>query len=160
MQSECIIATIVLLSAIFFSIATTLPVLRDDRGKKQFRDLLRPDQKERYATIVAERRHIFWMGVSFATIASVIVYLTFYWCSLNGASSLSWGVLAFFFVMHAYYILTPKRAGASITMLDTREQREAWQRVYRGMQVRNYGSMVAAVAIAVVVFGVVPCARR
>ena len=161
MRIECILSMTVLLSAVFFGLAT-LPGISSNNAKKQFQNLLGPAQKERYAAIVAERRKLFRDGSVIGIIVAIVTGGALHLCRPeNGAvSALCWGILAFFFVMQWYYVLSPKQAGTSMTMLTTVEQREAWYRVYRTMQVRSYGSFAAAVVVAVVAFGIVPCMTK
>lgn len=102
---------------------------------------LRPEQAAVYAAIRQERAMIYMWSLGLGLVIGLI-----YLASVSTRTSSKWSQSCLFVaivlgVCHASYVLWPK-SRYMVTTLDTDEQRQAWVRVYRGMQWRQYSGMV------------------
>jgi len=115
---------------------------------------LRPPQLATYNAIHKERATIYLWSLALGFVVG-LAYLALADPSHKSAGR-CWShscafVAVVLVVTHLSYMLWPK-SQYMVQILDSEEQRLAWLRVYRGMQVRQYGGLVLG-AVGLGVFG-------
>lgn len=115
---------------------------------------LQPPQLATYHAIRDERATIYLWSLALG-FAVGLAYLALADPSSKSADrcwSHTCGFVAIVLIVnHIAYMLWPK-SQYMVQILDTEEQRTAWLRVYRGMQVRQYGGLLLG-AVGLGVFG-------
>jgi hypothetical protein len=130
--------------------------------KKAFYETLSPELKARYEGIVMERRTIYLKGYVYGLILSLIIILynkyTAKPTKISKGGNIGVMVGVTLLTNYFYYMLSPK-SDLMVTYLNEEEQRVAWQRIYRTMQVRYHTGLLLGV-VASGFFGASICARE
>ena len=144
---------ILCITGIIFLIANVYVSFNADKTehKNAFYATLTPELKTKYETIVAERRDIYLKGYVYGLILSVILVLgTKYFTKkpkMGRSGNIGAMVGVTLLTNYFYYILTPK-SDLMVTHLDKEEQRLAWQKIYRTMQVRYHSGLILGMVAA------------
>jgi hypothetical protein len=129
---SCYIAFIFLIASLYISLKT------DKEGIiKPFVDKLTTEQKINYNIIRNNRHKIYTNGLMYGFVISIIIGVSLYSIGMykNLIFSICFILSTMLVFSYLYYIITPKKS--IINELDNKEQRDAWFKVYRHMQV-NY----------------------
>ena len=130
----CVIGITFLLSSIY------LAFMRNDKKQKVFSNfykLLDDKQRDTYHSIVSERVMIYTLGVILGLLNGIYFYYRnmkekYVWC----------GVLAIAYVTKLlFYYLYPKKP-LMLYSLTTKEQTDAWARIYETMKHRYRNSLL------------------
>ncbi len=139
--------------AIVFLVANIYTAFITDKaaGKDVFYKTLSQEQVQRYEGIVKERRDIYLKGYGAGIVLAAIFVFMMGKSKKSGLAG--WGIagLAGAIVLltnYFFYILSPK-SDYMVLHLDMESQREAWNNIYRNMQVRYHSGLLLGIASAV-----------
>ena len=128
--------------------------------KQAFYATLTPDLKAKYETIVMERRDICLKGYAYGLLLSAALILGNKYLAkkpkLGRSGNVGVMVGVTLLTNYFYYMLSPK-SDLMVTHLDEEEQRLAWQKIYRTMQVSYHSGLLLGV-VASGFFGASICA--
>ena len=151
----CIIGLVFLIANIYLSIGAD-----KTKHKQSFYDTLTPELKEKYESIIVERRDIYLTGYAFGLILAfgLLFANKFYNKKTKMSRTTNIGMMVGVTLLtnYFYYILTPK-SDLMVTHLDKEEQRLAWQKIYKTMQFNYHIGLVLGI-IASGFFGASVCA--
>jgi len=139
----CSLSSLISIAFIIGMIFMTLTVNKRALSEQLLSQLTHTERNE-YAERVRERQTIYFSGYSLGVALSfAIMYL------MPQYATVSFVAATAFITTYFYYILMPKKP-LIVTQLSSQKARDAWQRVYREMQVGYHGGLalgIAAVAI-------------
>jgi hypothetical protein len=128
--------------------------------KQAFYTTLTPDLKAKYETIVMNRRDIYLKGYAYGLLLSAAIILGNKYLvkkpNLGRGGNVGVMVGVTLLTNYFYYMLSPK-GDLMVTHLDKEEQRLAWQKIYRTMQVSYHSGLLLGV-VASGFFGASICA--
>lgn len=127
---------------------------------QQFIAKLSPENQQRYKNIANERRGIYFMGLLLGFALSMLLLICCRKYFLIGISGSRSGLLCMvaavtLSVNYFYYILSPK-TDWMVLHLKSKQETEAWLKVYRTMQYNYHMGLVLGI-LAVVAFGNALC---
>ena len=106
------------------------PVLKSNLMKQ-----LNKKEQMHYKDIITHRRNIYFQGLFFGLICSIIFIL---YNKLKNKTMILFCALSITFVVnYFYYILYPKKAYL-LSILDTKKENQAWLDIYKSMQFRYH----------------------
>lgn len=144
---------ILCITGIVFLVANVYVSFNADKAehKKAFYETLTPELKTKYETIVAERRDIYLKGYVYGLLLSILLILaTKYFTKkskMGRTGNIGVAVGVTFLTNYFYYMLSPK-SDLMVTHLNEEEQRLAWQKIYRTMQVRYHSGLLLGMVAA------------
>ncbi len=125
--TSCVLAIGFLSASVFITLNTE----KDEKLKKLL-EVLTPPQRVLYEKIRDERRLLYIHGFVLGFVLSLLaIYFTK--TKMNRWGNLCMVGAITFTVSYFYYVLSPKKY-KMITVLDKKEEREAWWEVYKVMQ--------------------------
>ena len=144
-KSSCLISIIFLLSMIYMQIS--MPYV----DKKKFFEILDEKQKEKYTLIKNFRLKLYFVGYLIGLILAIsfiIINLFNNYTKLNPLLMTCFVTSFMFIFQYFYYIIHPK-PDYMVLHLKTKEQKKAWLKIYRSMQLNYHiGFVIGIVAIS------------
>lgn len=140
----CSIAVVFLVANIYVSYFASSPSL-----KKELDATLSPEQREKYSSIVSERRDIYYKGYIYGLILSVVLAL-YARSTMKNMTNAHIACLVGAVTMltnYFYYMLSPK-SEYMVVGLDRKDQREALQAINRHMQVQYHIGLILGILAA------------
>lgn len=148
----CSISLIFIIGMIYFYSATS-----NNYIVNRYREVLSPSLKQRYESIIKERRDISLKGYVLGFVISLLVIAFYKYkcknkCIKKNTFFICMIVCISFLTNYFYYILTPK-SDWMLNHLQSREEIAMWLEVYKEMQ-RNYHMGILLGIIGVAFLGV------
>ena len=132
--------------SIAFLIATIFTIQVDPSIKKDLLKQLTKEEQAHYKDITKMRQTIYFQGLGLGFLLSLLfIYVN---KIKNKSTTLLYAISITFIVNYFYYILYPKDK-YMISILDTKEENEAWLKIYRTMQVRYHIGFLLGLIAAV-----------
>ena len=124
-----------------FLLATLATTFIDYDIKKDLINQLTNEEIELYKKIKKERLLIYYQGLIFGIVLSILYFI------INKDNNMFIGITITFVVNYFYYILYPKSV-YMIEVLNTKEENQAWLKIYRYMQYRYHLSFLLGLIFA------------
>lgn len=151
----CVVGLVFLIANIYLSIAAD-----KTKNKQAFYDTLTPELKEKYESIIVERRNIYFTGYAYGLVLAFALLFANKYNSkkskMSRTTNIGMMVGVTLLTNYFYYMLSPK-SDLMVTHLDKEEQRLAWQKIYKTMQFNYHVGLVLGI-IASGFFGASVCA--
>ena len=136
-HTSCILAGAFILA----SIGTCFLVDKKELGSPYLK-MLSPEKKKKYLNIVKERRNIYLQGFGIGFVVALLALV-----AMNNSKQLKMTklsnictVLAISFTINYFYYTLYPKSDYMVRYLDSRDEREAWLKIYRSMQFSYHAS--------------------
>jgi len=106
---------------------------------KNLEKTLDDQQKKSYKAIVRERRSIYMMGFA------VALLFTLLYTYIGPKEGLFYGSITVFILVHYLFYMIHPKSRFIIEILDKKEQREAWLKVYRKMSLAYHHAFLLSI---------------
>ena len=133
-----------------FLLATLATTFIDYDIKKDLINQLTNEEIELYKKIKKERLLIYYQGLIFGIVLSILYFI------INKDNNMFIGITITFVVNYFYYILYPKSV-YMIEVLNTKEENQAWLKIYRYMQYRYHLSFLLGLIFAYFLYKTLFC---
>lgn len=148
---HCLIALVFIIGNIYFMMG-----MDKFKQTQNFKNMLDKKQLAIYESIVKERRNLSIKGYCYGLIVSLLLIGIDYFFLKKRLSKIPIVCLVVslcFSVQYFYYILSPKQP-LMMTHLNTKEQRQQWEKVYKLYQNRYHSGMtIGIIGVALLAYG-------